>query len=185
MKNWMTAVGAVLLASVAAAQGGGAFEEAQRIIAGDATKVLALVDSGQVSVRDASTQGYTLLHYAADWSNLELVKGLLARGADPAAKAADGSTPLSMTKRTEIRRVLLAALPAAPAAPAAPVARPRANAGPARRAVPAPRAATVAQSRKDSCYMSYRARLGVTYDLSGQTMAMRSWEACLKTGIFR
>jgi Ankyrin repeats (many copies) len=68
---------------------------------------LKLVDSGAIDINMQTDEGYTLLHYAADAGNLEMVNALLARGADPTIKAKTGSTPYDMAMGSTMK-VLLA-----------------------------------------------------------------------------
>lgn len=86
---------------------------------------LAIVDSGEFDVNAQTDEGFSLLHYAASAGNLEMVKALIARGADPALKANDGFTPYSMAIGTmvkaEIRKAMsMGPRPAAPKEAAAP-----------------------------------------------------------------
>lgn len=67
---------------------------------------LALVDSGQFEINQQTGEGYTLLHYAADAGNLEMVKALLARGADPTLKSNRGSTAFDMASATMVKAAL-------------------------------------------------------------------------------
>lgn len=73
-------------------------------------EALEIVDSGQVDVNTQTEEGYSLLHYAAGAGNLEMVKALLERGADPHAKSAIGTTPYQMAIGTmvqaEIRKAM-------------------------------------------------------------------------------
>ena len=86
-------------------------------------EALAIVDSGRFDVNMQTSEGFSLLHYAAAAGNLEMVKALLARGADPALKANDGFTPYSMAIGTmvkaEIRKAMAAGSPASVATAAA------------------------------------------------------------------
>lgn len=82
-----------------------------------------------------TSEGFSLLHYAAGAGNLEMVKALIARGADPTLKSESGVTPYQMAIGTlvqaEIRKAMNAwtggaagaanAAPAVPAASTAPV----------------------------------------------------------------
>ena len=96
-------------------------------------EALAIVDSGRFDVNMQTDEGFSLLHYAAAAGNLEMVKALLARGADPARKAKDGFTPYSMAigtmVKSEIRKAMAAggAAPVASAAAAPAAASPRAG----------------------------------------------------------
>ena len=86
---------------------------------------LKLIDSGQFDINMQTDEGYTLLHYAADNGNLEMVKALLERGADATLKTARGSTPYDMAMTSTIKVLLAKAQAGAKSgspAPAAPVA---------------------------------------------------------------
>ncbi len=76
---------------------------------------LRIIDSGQFEVNMQTAEGYTLLHYAAEAGNLEMVKALLARGADPSLKAKTGTTAYQMATNTlvqaEIRRAIAQGMP--------------------------------------------------------------------------
>ncbi len=67
------------------------------------SEALAIIDSRQFDINQATDEGYTLLHYAAEAGNLEMVKALLARGADPTAKTARGSTVYQMAIGTMVQ----------------------------------------------------------------------------------
>jgi len=43
-------------------------------------EALAIVDGGSFDINTQTDEGYTLLHYAADQGNLEMVRELLKRG---------------------------------------------------------------------------------------------------------
>src|SRR5690348_14266690 len=126
MKLRMLVAASLVLAALgsSAAIAGDPFEDARYYVGTlDDAKVLAMVDSGQVSVTDTNPEGYTLLHYAAYGNRLELVKALLQRGADPDAKANTGSTPWDMASSSSVKAVLKGAMKGATAHPTF-VARP-------------------------------------------------------------
>lgn len=100
----------VILASIAAlmlttpAVAGDPFNDARyylQIKQNDAA--LKLIDAGQLDVNMQNEEGYSLLHYAAEAGNLEMVKALLSRGADPSLKARTGSTPYQMAVGTMVK----------------------------------------------------------------------------------
>ena len=71
---------------------------------GHVAVVRILIDAGG-SVNDASTSsGRTPLHEAAFYGQLEIVKMLLAAGADPVARDSDGITPWDCATMSESRR---------------------------------------------------------------------------------
>lgn len=78
-------------------------------------EALAIVDSGQFDVNFQTEEGYSLLHYAAEAGNLEMVKALLARGANPNLKSARGSTPYDMAMGPMVKSELARAMRAGPA----------------------------------------------------------------------
>lgn len=106
-------------------------------------EALAIIDSGQFEVSMQTSEGYSLLHYAAGAGNLEMVKALIARGADPGLKSDLGMTPYQMAIGTmvqaEIRRAMQAraaasspsGTPLAPSAADARTAKPSASGAPA------------------------------------------------------
>lgn len=131
--------GLVALSLSSAAFAGDPFDDARwHIGAKQVAEALAIVDSGQFDVNMQTDEGYTLLHYAAEAGNLEMVRALLARGADPRIESSLGSTAyefaVGTTVKAEIRNAVAAlngggslprgGTPAGPAAPAptAPVA---------------------------------------------------------------
>lgn len=67
---------------------------------------LKLVDGGEIDINMQTDEGYSLLHYAADAGNLEMVKALLERGADPTLKSKTGSTPYDMAMGSTIKLIL-------------------------------------------------------------------------------
>jgi predicted methyltransferase MtxX (methanogen marker protein 4) len=105
----MMCIVVVLGSSVAVA--GDPFNDARHAIGiKDNETVLKLIDSNQVPVNMQNSEGYTLLHIAADQNNLAMVELLLARGADPAIKTQTGSTAFSMASGTMVRSKIKAAV---------------------------------------------------------------------------
>ncbi|MGZ2412274.1 uncharacterized protein ACUXST_001695 [Sphingomonas sp. F9_3S_D5_B_2] len=103
----LIAAGALALISTAAIAGD-PFDDARYYMGiKKNADALRLIDSGQFDVNMQNEEGYTLLHYAADNGNNEMVKALLQRGADPTIKANSGSTAYDMATGTSIK-VLLA-----------------------------------------------------------------------------
>lgn len=94
MLRSIIAVVAVAMLSTAAIAAVDPFDAARsHLQARQNAEALAIVDSGQVDVNTQTDEGYTLLHHAAGAGNLEMVKALLARGADPTLKTNLGYTP--------------------------------------------------------------------------------------------
>ncbi|WP_066794592.1 ankyrin repeat domain-containing protein [Sphingomonas soli] len=81
-------------------------------------EALVIIDSGAFDINFQTEEGYSLLHYAADAGNLEMVKALLARGANPNLKTARGSTPYEMAGvalvKAELGRAMKAGTAPAP-----------------------------------------------------------------------
>jgi hypothetical protein len=169
---------AIAAAVPAAALAGDPFDDARYAIGiKQNDTALALVDQGKVDVNMQNAEGYTLLHYAADAGNLEMVKALLARGANPAIKSAVGSTPYDMAMSTTVKAVLKAAMPATP--PAAAAVKPAS--APARASAPAPAAKQQSAQAKD-CQKKWYADQALASDSTGKMAAYRRWQQCLKTG---
>lgn len=104
-------MGLALVSLSTAAVAGDAFEDARYYLQIKRTaEALKIIDSGQFDVNLQTSEGYSLLHYAAEAGNLEMVKALLARGADPGLKAKTGTTPLQMATnplvQAEIRKAM-------------------------------------------------------------------------------
>ena len=104
----LLAAGALAMLAPTAAIAGDPFDEARYYMGIKKNEdALRLIDSGAFDVNMQTDEGYSLLHYAADNGNLEMVKALLERGADPKLKSARGSTPYDMAITSTIK-VLLA-----------------------------------------------------------------------------
>jgi hypothetical protein len=104
-------LGLAILSFSTAAVAGDAFEDARYHLQVKRTaEALQIVDSGQFDVNMQTAEGYSLLHYAAEAGNLEMVKALLARGANPGLKANTGTTPYQMAMnpmvQAEIRKAM-------------------------------------------------------------------------------
>jgi hypothetical protein len=100
---------AALAATVATAAlaAGDPFEDARYDIGVKKNaEALAIVDGGAFDINAQTDEGYTLLHYAADQGNLEMVRELLKRGADPTLRSKTGSTAYDMATGTAIKAAL-------------------------------------------------------------------------------
>jgi ankyrin repeat protein len=64
-----------------------------------------LLDAG-ADVNRAGAGGFTALHSAAQSDDEELVRLLLARGADPLVETADGRRPADLARAAAVRRLL-------------------------------------------------------------------------------
>jgi uncharacterized protein len=80
--------------------------------AGDAAAVRALLDSAAVDVTAAEPDGTTALHVAVQQGNLELAKGLIARGASVAVETRYGITPLYLAAERGDARIVEALIEA-------------------------------------------------------------------------
>lgn len=130
-------MGLAALSLSSAAIAGDPFEDARYYLqAKQNAEALAIVDSGQFDVNIQSSEGYSLLHYAAGAGNLEMVKALLSRGADPALKANTGTTPYQMAIGTMVQAEIRAAMARGARGPAAAAGVAAASATPARASAP-------------------------------------------------
>jgi hypothetical protein len=188
MKLRIVLAAGLLLAALgsSAAIAGDPFEDARYYVGTlDDAKVLAMVDSGQVSVTDTNPEGYTLLHYAADGNRLELVKALLRRGANPDARAQTGSTPWDMATSSSVRAVLKAAMKAPPAHPT--FSTPSGRAGTATNAVSTGTAKTTASAgdkNRADCNKKWKADYNLCSDTTCKMVTYRKHAKCLKTGLY-
>lgn len=175
MKRMMVvALAAALLgAAGAAVASGDAFNDARYYIVIDDAKTLALVDSGQFDINFQDDEGYTILHYAADANRLDLVKALLARGADPNLKSARGRTPYDMATSAMVRATLKPPTTAAsaPQTPAPLAASPSRNLS-----------SGAEDPRRKQCNAKWHADQALCSDTTCKMATYRKWQQCLKTG---
>lgn len=119
MRNTLLIVcSAIALATGAAAQADSFDSARSHLQARQNAEALAIIDSGEFEVNTQTAEGYTLLHYAAGAGNLEMVKALLARGADPTIKANMGYTPYQMAIGTMVQAEIRKAMKARANSPA-------------------------------------------------------------------
>lgn len=119
MVRWLI-VGLAFVSLSSPAIAGDAFDDARyNLQVKRNAEALEIVDSGQFDVNMQTAEGYSLLHYAAEAGNLEMVKALISRGADPSLKAKTGTTPYQMAigsmVQAEIRRAVSAGVRQQPA----------------------------------------------------------------------
>jgi hypothetical protein len=168
-----------------AAIAGDPFEDARYYVGTlDDAKVLAMVDSGEVSVTDTNPEGYTLLHYAADGNRLELVKALLQRGANPDAKANTGSTPWDMATSSSVKAVLKAAMKGAPAHPSfsAPSTRASTATTSSRSSSTAVKTTASSDKNRADCNKKWKADYDLCSDTTCKMITYRKHSKCLQTG---
>ena len=123
MKKYLAAA-ALALAAVAGSQGylpiaapahaeADPFDNARYYIVNKQNaEALKLIDSGAFPIDQGNYEGWTLLHYAAEAGNLDMVKALLERGADPTAKTKYGSLPYDVASATMVKAAIAAAVEA-------------------------------------------------------------------------
>ena len=186
MKLRLVMAASLVLAALgsSAAIAGDPFEDARYYVGTlDDAKVLAMVDSGQVSVTDTNPEGYTLLHYAADGNRLELVKALLERGADADAKAKTGSTPWDMATSSSVKAMLKAAMKGAPAHPtfSAPSTRSSTTANSSSAST---KTASASDKNRADCNKKWKADYDLCSDTTCKMITYRKHSKCLKTGTY-
>lgn len=154
----------------------------------DDEAVMAVLNAGfPVTYRD--DDGYTLLHVAASNNRVDMVKELLSRGADPAAKSRMGFTPVdSGSAIPKIVDLLVAAGGPRPAGyksattakpSPTPAARPAAPA----QNKPAAQSKPVSKYEKQ-CQEKWYADQALCSDSTCKMRAYRKWDTCLKTGSY-
>lgn len=149
-------------------------------------EALRLIDSGAFPVDQGNYEGWTLLHYAAESGNLEMVKALLERGADPTLKTKYGSLPYEVASATMIKAAIAAAVEARTGAnPMKPAAAPRAAAvsAPARTASAAA-PAKPQSAREKMCQQRWYSSNALCSDSTCKMREYRKWQTCLKTGSY-
>jgi len=197
MKKYLAAA-ALALSAVAACQGylpiaapahaeADPFDNARYYIVNKQNaEALQLIDSGAFPIDQGNYEGWTLLHYAAEAGNLDMVKALLERGADPTVKTKYGSLPYDVASATMVKAAIAAAVEARTGTnPMKPAAAPRAaTAAPARTST-ATAAATPAKSpREKMCGERWYSSNALCSDSTCKMREYRKWQTCLKTGSY-
>ena len=184
-----------VLASAGAAMAGDPFEDARYYIGvKDNAAAVRLLDSGQFDINMQTSEGYTLLHYAADSGNLEMVRELIRRGADVNMRSSIGSTPYDMAIGTMVQAEIAKAggrsgrAPApsstAPVAPAGPRATP-VKPAPAKPAAVKPVVpASPTDARRKMCNARNYSSSALCSDSTCKMREYRKWQTCLKTGSY-
>ena len=148
-------------------------------------EALAIIDSGAFPIDQGNYEGWTMLHYAAEANNLEMVKALLERGADPTLKTKYGSLPYEVASGTMIKAAIAAAVEARtgsnPMKPA-PMSRAPAAAAPARTA--AASSDKPKSPREKMCGERWYASQALCSDSTCKMREYRKWQTCLKTGSY-
>ena len=194
MKLWRSIVVAAALVCAgagASAFAGDPFEDATVAVRWkENAKALDLIASGAFDVNQQNSEGYTLLHFAADQNNLDIAKALLERGADPNIKTNSGSTAADMAYSGSA--VLSAVLKAggsyarnAPYTPA-PVTASKPSKAPAQ-SKPATGTSTRAgkeDPRRKMCNARHYSSSALCSDSTCKMREYRKWQTCLKTGSY-
>ena len=178
----------VLLATAWPAAAGDPFDDARYYMGiKNNAEAIRLIDSGQFDINMQTDEGYSLLHYAADNGNLEMVRELIRRGADVNLRSAKGSTPYDMAVGTmvqaEIRKAGgLSGLNPQATAPTPPSVKPT----PARPAATPPRPAPAAPDdpRRKMCNARHYSSSSLCGDSTCKMREYRKWQTCLKTGSY-
>lgn len=186
MRLWQVLAGAVALACAGVAMAGDPFNDARYAIGiKDNAKVIELLDSGEFDVNYQNSEGYTLLHFAADQNNLAIARELLRRGADPNIKTVSGSTVADMAYSGSmlLGEVLKAGGVYARNAPAK-VSKPVAGSGLKTTggkgsAKPAPKS-----KHAKVCEARHYSSSALCSDSTCRMREYRKWQTCLKTGSY-
>lgn len=196
MKKYLAAA-ALALATVAGGQGylpiavpvhaqADPFDNARYYIVNKQNaEALQLIDSGSFPIDQGNYEGWTLLHYAAEAGNLEMVKALLERGADPTLKTKYGSLPYDVASATMVKATIAAAVEARSGRnPMKPAPAPRATAAPARTSTTAASSSATKSPREKMCQQRWYASNALCSDSTCKMREYRKWQTCLKTGSY-
>jgi hypothetical protein len=146
----------------------------------DNETAIAEINKG-IDINMQTTEGYTLLHIAADQNNLVMVEKLLRAGAQPNIRSQSGSTAADMGYHY---KPILAAIEAAggklnkAANFGKPVPMTPATAA---QNVPSPSAAT---TDAKVCASRHRSSSALCSDSTCKMREYRKWQTCLKTGSY-
>ncbi|GAV29502.1 hypothetical protein PMKS-003003 [Pichia membranifaciens] len=69
--------------------------------------VKSLIESGKYTPNSADPNGFTPIHAAASYGNIDLLRYLLQNGGDPNVQDSDGDTPLHHTESLDTAKVLV------------------------------------------------------------------------------
>jgi ankyrin repeat protein len=174
--------GRVKAAPARAANGAGDFDKIRHAIGiKDNDTAIAEINKG-IDINMQTTEGYTLLHIAANQNNLAMVEKLLRLGALPNIRAQSGATAADLGYGF---KPILAAIEAAGGK-----LNTMANAGKpkpmtpftATPAIPAPPAE--ANSDAKLCAQRHRSSSALCSDSTCKMREYRKWQTCLKTGSY-
>lgn len=153
---------------------------------------IAELDKG-IDINMQTSEGFSLLHYAAGDGNLDMVRELIRRGANVNLRSQSGHTPYDMAIGTMVQAEIRKAggtsglNPAATAPRTAPVARPAA-AAPAKPAAARPATAkpapTTEDPRRKMCNARHYSSSSLCSDTTCKMREYRKWQTCLKTGSY-
>jgi hypothetical protein len=149
---------------------------------------IAELDKG-IDINMQTSEGYTLLHYAAGDGNLEMVRELIRRGANVNLRSSSGFTPydsaIGTMVQAEIRKAggVSGINPTSTAKPAA--AKPAPAKPAAARPAPAAKpAATADEARRKMCNGRHYSSSALCSDSTCKMREYRKWQTCLKTGSY-
>lgn len=148
-------------------------------------EALAIIDSGAFPIDQGNYEGWTMLHYAAEAGNLEMVKALLERGADPTLKTKYGSLPYEVASATMVKAAIAAAVEARTGSnPMTRTAAPRAATSPARTSTTAASSSAPKSPREKMCQQRWYSSNALCSDSTCKMREYRKWQTCLKTGSY-
>lgn len=147
----------------------------------DNDTAIAEINKG-IDINMQTTEGYTLLHFAADQNNLVMVEKLLRAGAQPNIRAQSGATAADLGYGN---KPILAAIEAAGGK-----LNKMANAGKPKPMTPVTATPTVpappAEAGSDAkvCAQRHRSSSALCSDSTCKMREYRKWQTCLKTGSY-
>lgn len=175
------------------------FEDAAAAVRwGKNAEVIELVGSGAFDINQQNSEGYTLLHFAADQNNVELAKFLLERGADPNILTSGGSSAADLAYGGALRVILDAGgkyVKNAPASASATTAGSSSSGASAKSKTSgtgksgASKAGKSAKteapdSRRNVCNARHYSSSSLCSDSTCKMREYRKWQTCLKTGSY-
>ncbi|GGD90155.1 hypothetical protein GCM10011515_07200 [Tsuneonella deserti] len=167
-----------------------AFENAHHYVVNKMNaQALEIIDRGDFPIDQGNYEGWTMLHYAAESGNLEMVKALLERGADPTLATQWGTSAYDVGSTTLIKAAIAAAIeartgvnPVKPAVSARPSST-SAAAAPVRASASAKPGKTQT-AREKMCEGRWYSSNALCSDSTCKMREYRKWQTCLKTGSY-